>query len=144
MRASHARSLLLGLLLAVGTVACESGTTGEAEALVRGYLAQLADGTGDRGWSLLHPMTQQGHFGGDVDNYVRRAEETDWSAFDWQIGHVERDEPGSYEVVVLVDGEPPPLITQLATFQSGLSSPGPTYYVRFNMLGGSGIYEPGS
>jgi hypothetical protein len=132
------------LLLTAGLSACESGTTVEAEALVRQYLSQVATDGGDRGWSLLHPVTQQAHFEGDPDAYMREAEAEDWSSFSWQIGHVERDDPGRYEVVVLVEGEAPPLITKLATWMAGPSSPGPTFYIRFDQRGGSGIFEPGS
>jgi len=145
MRDLLVRSLLPLLCALIPALsACESGTTAEAEALVNEYLSQLTADSGDRGWALLHPVTQEAHFNGDLDAYVSEAEAYDWSGFRWEIGHSERDDPGRFEVAVLVEGDPPPLISQLATWMAGPTSPGPTYYVRFDQRGGTGIFEPGS
>jgi hypothetical protein len=144
MPVSLSRSILIGGL-AVALLACGRPPTEPAVALVESYLERLTSDAPDRGWSLLHPVTQETHFNGDLNSYLERVTAHDWSAFGWKIVSAEEDDPGSYEVVIRIVGgqDPPTLIAELATFGQGAVSRGLTFYVKFNQLGGSGIYEVG-
>jgi hypothetical protein len=140
-------TLLLVLSMLVGCAQgqrglLEAGSVDEAQSLIESYLAQASAGNGDRGWSLLHPRTQESHWGGDPAAYEAEADSQDWARFRWSVTHVVREEPGSYEVGINVaGGEPPVLVSKLATWMQGPESPGPTFLVRFDMAGGTGIYE---
>ena len=144
MPASFSRSIVIGGL-AVALLACGRPPTAPAVGLVESYLERLTSDAPDRGWSLLHPVTQESHFNGDLNTYLELVADDDWSSFGWEIVAAEEDEPGSYEVVIRVAGaqDPPTLIAELATFGQGAVSRGPTFYVKFDQLGGSGIYEVG-
>jgi len=135
------------LLLTLSPLAgCGEGDprTADAEVLVRDYIAAVSGDEGDRGWSLLLPVTQRTTFGNDRDAYLRLAEEPDWELFGWEIGRVVRDEPYTYVVSLRLTSEShlPAVIAQLTDFDDSPYPPGPTFVVRFHdAFGGEGIWQ---
>jgi hypothetical protein len=105
----------------------------EASELVRDYLTQVSTDTPDRGWCLLLPITRASTFGDDLVGYVDAATRTDWSAFTWRIGYIERDDPYAYEVSIqLASGSRlPALVAAVTYFEDAPGGRGPTFSVRF-------------
>jgi uncharacterized protein YceK len=134
--------VLFGLLLA----GCAEKTerTGEATALARQYLAAVAGGSDDRGWSLLHPDARRDMFGGSMERYVNGALASDWTDFDFRIDSVEPDDPGLYFVRLKIS--PPGFLVQtgdgnlriLANAESGAA----TMAVRFDTFA-RGVWPSG-
>ena len=73
--------------LALALVACgppdNPGRREQAERLAREFLAAVAGGRADRGWSLIHPDSREDW--GDEDHWVDAAAATDWTGFEVSV-----------------------------------------------------------
>lgn len=130
----------LAICLFLVTAGCaESLRHQDAEGLARQFLRSVSAGGGDRGWSLLLPVTQQTTFGGDRDAYLAMAESTDWGTFTWSIATTERAERDTYAVELDVGtSEVPHVIALLSDFED---TDHPTITVRYGVLfEGDGIW----
>jgi hypothetical protein len=96
--ASRLRTLAFGLALIV--VACgpiipggqQSSAPLEPQQAAQGlsaYLAAVAGGASDRGWSLLHAELQRRYPGGEA---VQAASSADWTKFQWTMVDLRRDD----------------------------------------------------
>lgn len=92
---------LFGLLIA--GCAAKSDRTDEARLLAERYLAAVAGGTDDRGWSLLHPDARRDMFGDRVERYVDAVRASDWTDFRFRIDSVVPDDPSLYFVRLTTD-----------------------------------------
>lgn len=126
----------------------QGSTAGEsrARAIVTAFLTQLTTDTADRGWSLLHPTTQQSMFEGDLDTYLDLVRSGDGDTFIWRVDHVVMDDPQLYRVFLTLPAgsTPPPILTTPRNhlFLMGQSGPVTEIPVRFG-LGGDGIWAIG-
>lgn len=137
---------LVVLLVGCG-IGGSAGSREDAGRLVESYLTQLTTDSPDKGWGLLHPVTQQTHFNSDEEQYLSEVQGAVWKGFSWTLQTIEEDEPGSFEVAVDVadDAAAPPFLRSLATFmQGGVNSPDLTFYVKYRQLNGTGIYDRGT
>jgi predicted dithiol-disulfide oxidoreductase (DUF899 family) len=157
---SRRRLLALGAATIVLVLACscellvndspssEGSTAGEARAraIVTTFLTQLTTDTADRGWSLLHPTTQQSMFQGDLDTYLDLARTGEGRNFTWRVDHVEMDDPQLYRVFLTLPAGSalPPILTTPRNhlFIMGQSGSVAEIPVRFG-LGGDGIWAIG-
>lgn len=130
---------LAGCATVAGIVGCLAATEpslhDQAAAVVEEYMEQASGSSTDRGWDLLMPETQATTFGGDFEGYISQVSTDDWTAFDWRVSDVERDEPFTYDVWIVTRGPVPSTIARLASAEG---SHGPVFSVRFvdSMSGG--------
>ena len=103
------------------------GTTAEAEAIAGDWLEAVSGGAADRGWELLHPLTQQRLFDDDRTRYVTMVHAIEWRDFRWDIDPPTRLD-GNYRVSLVLLGEPSPArlladgrLIQLLTSDDGVT-----------------------
>lgn len=75
-----------------------AGTPEEAEQIAQAWLEAVSDESGDRGWSLLHPLSQERLYDGDSNRYTADVRSVDWRHFEWEFGPAVWD--GNYLVLV--------------------------------------------
>jgi hypothetical protein len=102
-------ALFFCALLIVG---CAIGPdrTAEATGLAEQYLAAVAGGADDRGWSLLHPDARRDMFGDSADRYVNAVAASDWTDVRFTIESVVADDPSLYLIQLRTD--PPRFLAQ--------------------------------
>lgn len=100
--------VLVGLLIAGCTP--RQDRSKEATQLAEQYLAAVAGGADDRGWSLLHPDARRDMFGDSVDRYLNAVAASDWTNFRFTIESVVADDPSLYLIQVRTD--PPRFLVQ--------------------------------
>lgn len=114
--------ILAAIVLTVCLAGCvfgppgQVGTNRDAERYVDQWLREMADPTdADRGWALLHPLTQQRLFGSDVDRYITSVEADDWTDFSWRIETQLTRWDGTYSVKVdlMSPSSVPPFLTDM-------------------------------
>lgn len=122
-----------------------AGTPAEAAAIATEWLQAVSGGEADRGWSLLHPLTQERLYGNDPDRYAADAAGTDWNGFGWDI---EREPvwDGNYTVTVALAGSVEPVGEladgHLMQLVKGDSSDEAIITVRIDVNGSRGILGP--
>lgn len=62
-----------------------AGSSAEAEGIAMDWLAAVSSDVTDRGWSLLHPLSQERLYQNDPELYVADAELIEWSEFKWGV-----------------------------------------------------------
>lgn len=102
--------VLFGFLIA----GCAEGPerTGEATELAEQYLAAVAGGADDRGWSLLHPDARRDMFGGSMERYLNGVLASDWKNFQFSVESVVPDDPSLY--LIQLRATPPGFLVQPA------------------------------
>lgn len=106
------RTLVALVLFGILVAGCAEGTdrTSEATALAERYLAAVAGGSDDRGWSLLHPDARRDMFGDNAEQYVNAVVASDWTGFRFSVESVVPDDPSLY--IVELSTNPPGFLVQ--------------------------------
>ena len=123
-----------------------AGTPAEAEEIAETWLTAVSGDRGDRGWSLLHPLTQERLYSGSPDRYLGDVESVDWRQFEWELVRPAVWD-GNYMLVVtlprgtapaeeLADGH----LMQPISFTSG--EPQAAMTIRIDFDGSRGILGP--
>lgn len=123
-----------------------AGTPAEAEDIARAWLAAVSDDSGDRGWSLLHPITRERLYGDNADRYEADVASVDWRQFQWELVRPAVWD-GNYMLVISLPGGTAPAadladghLMQPIPFDSG--EPHASITVRIDFDGSRGVLGP--
>jgi hypothetical protein len=125
-----------------------AGTPAEAEKIAVDWLAAVSGSQEDRGWSLLHPLTQERIYGRSQEAYLSEVGAIDWSGFEWEIARrpiwdgnwlLTVDLPGETDAVVLLaDGH----LAQPIKQGESAGAPQAAITVRIDSDGTEGVLGP--
>jgi hypothetical protein len=137
-------------LLAVACAPLPEAERDRAATIARDYLVELTSPSDpERGWGMLHPVTQQDMFTGSRDEYLRLVAQMAVADTRWEIDVVEEEDPGLWEVVLSQGSRLPDELTApqanhlwLVGWRDGSRSQH-SIFVRLDQFGGSGVWAMG-
>ena len=108
MRRHAAAGAILTLLL---LTACGPRSNAGRDVVER-WLAAVAGGEADRGWSLIDESVKGMSFNGDAGTYAAAMDAVDWDAMDWQVESARSVGNGQTSVTVAATGTIPEVFDQ--------------------------------